>query len=170
MLYTKGFPAESMFASAYLHGKTGSYYIDVWISVQNEPAEPHVILNAQVPVYGETPREAGGAVVNVVDRLASIAPTLWSGTGAIDARKAHGLHALSHLQFHGKLLEANDGLSGTRDVAAMYLLLGEFNIKNPAQMIADFCEMETTRPIHELIADARKEGLIPSYGKGKSRP
>lgn len=169
MLYTKAFPQDAMFASASLHTSGDGYYIDVWFSVMIG-FEPHVILNAKVPVYGRDTNEVGGAVKNAVDQLATLAPSIWGGTASPDAKGADRRHAFVHLRHHGKILDEAEGLSGTGDVAAMYILLGEFGVKNPAAMIADFCGMDSVRPIHELIADAREEGLIPRYGKGKSRP
>jgi hypothetical protein len=58
-------------------------------------------------------------------------------------------------------------MSVTARTAVLYTFALQFNINNPAALIASGEGLSSVRTIHDRLAHARRIGLLESPGKGK---
>lgn len=165
-IQTFAFDQQRMFATAKVYRIGAGFTADIWWTVLEE-TQPRVVLHMTLPVLGVIEGEAARSAGHVVRSMGDIVPTLWSGEGVASEEAPSSHHVEAHLKYHGDHL-AELGLSELEETAAMYRLLSDFRVKNPARRIATYLGEESVRSVHERVADARREGLIPKYGKGKS--
>jgi hypothetical protein len=159
------FPSKGLYATVKLLRSGDGYVAETWWTMASE-AVPRVVAHIDVPVFG-TAEQAVKSVAPVIHTLSEVVPTLWNGEGTPALEAPSSYHVDAHLKWHGDRLETL-GLDAVEDVAAMYRLLSEFRVKNPAERIRAYLGIESVRTVHEYIADARAKGLIPKYGKGRS--
>lgn len=166
MIRTYEFPDQNMFATCKLLKAGEGVVADTWWTVLTG-ATPRVVAHIVVPVFGDTPDRAINATGTVIHELAETVPSIWNGEGSPAIEAPSSYHVDAHLAWHGDRL-GNMDLEPVEDVAGMYRLLSDFRVKNPAERIRKYLKANSVRVVHEYIADARDQGLIPRYGKGKS--
>lgn len=126
-----------------------------------------LIGHGDLSLYGYTDVGVERRIAAIAKDLVDVASSVWGGTflyaGAV--RETTEAHARAHMDIW------EDDLSWTSEFGrtiAFYELLAQFKLTNPAVIIASQLGVESVRTVHDRIARARKDGLLESYGQGKS--
>ncbi|MGL4998178.1 MAG: hypothetical protein ACRC5T_04355 [Cetobacterium sp.] len=85
--------------------------------------------------------------------------------GPADVRRR--AHCRDHLAYQIDGLDPR--MTATDRTAALYRFAIQFNVTNPAALIAQIEGLDSVRTVHDRLAYARKIGLLDSPGKGKIR-
>jgi hypothetical protein len=121
-----------------------------------------------IPLFAENADGAERRCRLMADEVLDFAS--WAGGGvagvggqADDGRRAH---AKRHLMEHIDNLSVTTRVERT---VILYELALQFNINNPAALIAQIETLPSVRTIHDRLAHARRIGLLDSPGKGNRR-
>lgn len=150
--------------------KLDSGYSTEWWVSRRYGEEIQVKGCAQIPVYaesaGDVERRCRLIANEVMDFVA------WAGTGVAgvpgQSDEYRRAHAKYHLAEHMDHLDAL-GFNLTERTAMLYMFALQFNINNPAALIASVEGLSSVRTIHDRLAHARRLGLLDSPGKGNRR-
>ena len=161
MEYTKG----RDYASIRLL-KTATGWASEWIVSRNYGDYIRVLGLFEIPVFGEEYLDAERRCRLMADEVLDFAS--WAGgveSGLLSAGDEYRrAHCRNHLFTH---VEGLGRMSVTERTAVLYTFALQFNINNPAALIASVEGLSSVRTIHDRLAHARRIGLLESPGKGK---
>jgi len=141
-----------------------------WVS-HNLNGNLHVVGHFMIPTLGFHVEDAEKRCALIAQDLMEFAS--WAGNGEAgipgtsdEYRRAHCLkHILKHQEGVGVGVETK-----AHKTVALYRLAVEFNINNPASLIAQAEGLESARTVHERLSYGRRLGILESPGKGSRRP
>lgn len=123
-----------------------------------------VIGYMSMPVFGSTPEEALRVARRSAEAVAQFFDDNSSGLGAPSGH-ASDFHVQTHLTLHRPHISTFPRLGAT---AVYYDLLSGFRVHNPAVVIQREMGVGSVRTVHDRIFQARKLGMIESYGQGRA--
>jgi hypothetical protein len=122
-----------------------------------------------IPLFGETLEDGERRCRLIAEEVMEFMS--WAGGGEAGVGGSADEYRRAHCRNH--LAEWSEALyvsSVTAKTADLYLLATQFNINNPAALIAQVEGLSSVRTVHERLAHARRIGLLDSPGKGNIRP
>lgn len=137
----------------------GSYVSVWWVSRwYGGGSQVQVAASVTLPVYGENLHTAQGILKHMVEDVARLA-TYSGGMGsAADWERPESDHIEAHLEYY---MSQSSGLSMLGRTAFLYGILKEFRAYNPGHVLSKIEGVTSVRTIHDRIARARDEGLLP---------
>ena len=142
------------------------FAVDWWVSFLTDDRMLRVVGHVSLPVTAETYRTAVAAMKNITDSVVSFVVDTWSGESTPFPGEVSSDEIVDHMAEHYDAL-ATLGCSDFEITAALYALLSDFRVQNPAVALADFLNVSSVRTIHDRIARARRENMLPSPGQGR---
>lgn len=137
-----------------------------WIGVQ-------IIAYFELATYGNSLADAERRVGFMAPEVMAFMLSATGGLGTVLYKAAGGgssqdylrAHALAHVTAHAPHMHLE---SKTTRTAVLYDLLSSFHVTAPAILLADFEGLSSVRTIHDRLAEARKQGILPSPGQGRT--
>lgn len=124
--------------------------------------------SVSIPLFGETLEDGERRCRLIADEVMDFMS--WAGGGEAGVGGSADEYRRAHCKYH--LSEWSSEMfvgSRTAKTADLYLLATQFNINNPAALIAQVEGLSSVRTVHERLAHARRIGLLDSPGKGNIR-
>jgi hypothetical protein len=155
------------YATVQLHKTDTGIDSEWWVS-HNSSIDIQVCGYFRIPLFGadldEGARRAKFIAKEVIE-FASYASGGGAGVGGAsdEDRRAH---CRQHLLDQSEYLAA---MTVTEKTATLYRLATQFNINNPAALIASVEGLSSVRTVHDRLAHARRLGLLDSPGKGNTK-
>ena len=165
MEYTKG----RDYASIRLV-KTPTGWSSEWVVSRNFGDYIQVQGLFYIPIFGEELQDAERRCRLMADEVLDFAS--WAAGGEagvpINGDEYRRAHCRNHLFAHrNNLGEGHQTI--TERTAILYRLALQFNINNPAALIAGVEGLPSVRTVHDRLAHARRIGFLESPGKGKTQ-
>ena len=142
---------------------SGSGFTSEWWVTSRSGMYIRVVAHLSIPIFGSSEQDAWSTASRLASLVADFIPTAWSGEG-LPSGKPSPEHVRLHMDYHGDFL-GDDPILQT---VGYYELLSGFRVNNPAVIIADKMGVPSIRTVQDRIARARKDGLITSFGQGRS--
>lgn len=161
------FRDEGSYASVRVQKLDSGFSSEWWIS-RNYGEEIQVKGCLYIPLYAENVEDAERRCRLIAEDVIEFATWAGGGTAGVagqsdEYRRAHAKHhLLEHMDSLGRM-------SLTERTAVLYQFAVQFNINNPAALIAQVEVLPSVRTIHDRLAHARRTGLLDSPGKGNRR-
>jgi hypothetical protein len=159
------FYSEEMYATVYIT-ESGDGYSSEWLISGKYGNQLRVLMHGNLPIYGDNLADAMKRVGFIKDSVFEFARTVSGGSGDVPATGSRSWKYLSgmHVGSWGHKVREVPILERT---AMLYEFLSSLKIHNPAEEIAEL-DGVSTRTVHDRIARARLNGLLKSFGRGKS--
>lgn len=138
-----------------------------WVS-HNSSEDIRVSACLSIPLFGDTKADAERRCRLIANEVMEFAS--WAGGGIAGVAGPSDEYRRAHCKYH--LIEQRDFLPAmtlTEQTAVLYMFALQFNINNPAALIAGVEGISSVRTIHDRLAHARRTGLLDSPGKGNRR-
>lgn len=123
-----------------------------------------------IPLIGATledgHKRAGFIATEIMEFVSYVGAAGEAGIGGT-ANSARRAHCRDHL--HTQMNALTPGLNATEKTVALYQFAKQFNVSNPAALIAQVEGLDTVRTVHDRLAYARRIGLLNSPGQGRTR-
>lgn len=140
-----------------------------WVS-HNLGHEVRLSGSLRIPLMGndveDGARRAGFIAAEVMESVSYFGAHGDAGVGGA-ADVVRRAHCRDHLFAALEGLDIN--LSATERTVALYRFALQFNVPNPAALIAQVEGLPSARTVHDRLVYARKIGLLDSPGRGKRR-
>jgi len=161
------FRTERGYASVRVQKLDNGLTSEWWVS-HNSGTEIRVGACLNIPLFGETLSDGERRCRLMAEEVIDFAS--WAGGGGAGVAGSSDEYRRAHAKKH--LLEQKDflgAMSATEYTAVLYSFALQFNINNPAALIAQVEVLPSVRTIHDRLAHARRKGLLDSPGKGNKR-
>lgn len=142
------------------------FAVDWWVSFFTPDRMVRVVGHVSLPITARTYGTAVEITKTISRSVLSFVSDTWSGDSVPFPGEVSSEEIVDHMAEHYDTLATLD-VSDFEITAALYALLSDFRVQNPAVVLADFLKVSSVRTIHDRIARARKDGLLPSPGQGR---
>lgn len=143
------------------------FVADTWVSLLYRNG-PVAVAHLTLAVLGDNEAWASQRTRFILSDILQMSLKLAGGYGAPHVEGSAPVeHAQLHMEQHYRRIEE---LFETplEETVALYELLSSFHIHNPAVLIAEQMGVKSVRTVHDRLATARKQGLLTTYGRGRS--
>lgn len=162
------FRGKGVYATVRIQKLDSGYVSEWWVSRSFED-NLQLCGSLSVALIAETLEDAERVCGLMADEVMDF--MVWAGQGPAGVGGSADEYRRAHCKYH--LTEQADFLPGymsiTARTATLYLFATQFNINNPAALIAQVEGIKSVRTIHERVAYARKQGLLDRPGQGNIR-
>lgn len=161
------FRDERSYASVRIQKLDNGLSSEWWVS-SNSGEDLQLGGCVSIPLFGETVEDGERRCRLIADEVLEFMS--WAGGGEAGVGGSADEYRRAHCRNH--LAEWSERMysgSRTAKTADLYLLATQFNINNPAALIASVEGLQSVRTVHERLAHARRVGLLDSPGKGNIR-
>ena len=142
------------------------FAVDWWVSFFTPDSMIRVVGHVSLPITARTYLGAVETAKNLSESVLSFVSDTWSGDSVPFPGEVSPEEIVDHMAEHYDTLATLE-VSEFETTAALYALLSEFRTQNPAVVLAEFLKVSSVRTIHDRVARARKDGLLPSPGQGR---